>query len=199
MSLPFKFFVWLTNISIHIKCSTLKAYTFSMTLSSYICKKINVEWFIPEIFITMLPWVFYATQLFQSIPAGLSVELLTSLWGTEWVPEMHLSPPERGCWPKTDEKITYYLKAPKKTFLKIESSCSSTSNLKQWPHVMMTTMNASFRKTYREQNTFFPSLNEVHTPTLVYSEYTYIFTHQTKRPPLIYSLPHFPWSFLITS
>lgn len=89
---------------------------------------------------------FCVTQLFQSLPANLPVEQLTSLWGREWVPQMHLSPPERGYWPKTDEKIIHYLKALKRIFLTIESSCSSTSNLNQWLHEGMTTMNASFWK-----------------------------------------------------
>lgn len=134
--------MWLANISIHTKYSTWKAYIFTLTLTSCICKKTNIEWFTPKTFITMLPWVFHATRLFQSIPAGLSVELLTSLWGRERVPEMHLSPPERGYWPKTKRwRNETYLRALKRSFLKIESSCSSTPNLEQWPHVMMTTMN----------------------------------------------------------
>lgn len=161
-------------------------------------KKIIVEEFSPKIFILKLSWTFYITNLFQSIPANLPVEQLTSLWGREWVPQTHLNPPERGYWPKADEKITYYLKALKRNFLKIDSSCSSTSNLNQWPPELMTTMNASSRKRHFKGTKYFHNLNEVHSPIPMYSVYTRISTYQTKCPPFMYSFLLFPWRFLIT-
>lgn len=154
-------------------------------LTSCICKKTNVEWFTPKTFITMLPWVFHATLLFQSIPAGLSVELLTSLWGRERAPEMHLSPPERGYWPKTKRWRNETL-----------SEGSEEELSENWilllKHIKLGTMTSynddhhefPSRKTHREQNIFFHSLNEVGTPTLVYT-YGFPQSKQNAHPSFI--------------